>query len=145
MLGVNKYTQKHIDECRSRVELQLSAYKKLVTTARKQVGTNEALLNTAIESFEYPFFNNLVLLLDAFFVHRIRAIEKKDGNPLNEVRVLCNSIMLNNGLMLADSTIKLDPSKSLLKYKVGDKIKLNEKDFLLIFKAFFGEIEKKYL
>jgi hypothetical protein len=37
ILGVNKYTRKYIDECRSKVDLQISAYKKLVTTSRKPV------------------------------------------------------------------------------------------------------------
>lgn len=47
--------------------------------------------------------------------------------------------------MCADKTIKFDPAKSVLKYKVGDEIKLNEEDFALISKAFFAEIESKYL
>ncbi len=107
--------------------------------------TDEPLLNTAIETFEPHFFNNMVLTLDSYFVHRARAIEKKDGNPLNEVRMLCNSMMNNNNMMCADKTIKFDPAKSVLKYGVGDEIKLNEADFILLSSAFFAEIESKYL
>ncbi|MEX1264623.1 MAG: DUF6596 domain-containing protein [Actinomycetota bacterium] len=77
-------------------------------------------------------------------VPRTRALEKKDGNPLNEVRVLCNSMLNNDGIMTADKTIRLDPARSLLKYQVGDTIKLNEGDFLLLSKAFFAEIENMY-
>ncbi len=106
MLCINNYTQKYIDECRSKVDLHLSTYKNLVTTARKLVGNNEDLLNSAIESFEHGFFNNLVLFLDNYFCHRSRTIEKKDGNPLNEVRILCNSMINNNNKMCADKTIK---------------------------------------
>jgi len=85
MLGVKNYTQTYIDECRSRVNVQLSTYNNLITSARKSAGNNEKSLNSAIESFEPIFFNNMVLLLDALFVHRLRMIEGKDGNPLNEV------------------------------------------------------------
>jgi hypothetical protein len=45
------------------------------------------------------------------FLFRIRAIEGKDGNPLNEVRVICNSIMNNKNIMSADNTIRLNPDK----------------------------------
>ncbi len=145
MLGVKKYTQKHIDECRSRVNLQLSTYKNLITTARNPIGKNETSLHSAIESFEPVFFNNMVLLLDALFVHRLRFIEGKDGNPLNEVRVLGNSMLNNNNIVCADNTIKLNPATSVLKYKVGDEITLSEAEFLLLFKAFFAEIERKYV
>lgn len=71
-------------------------------------------------------------------------MEGKDGNPLNEVRVLCNSLLNNGGLMASDKQIKLDPAKSILKYQVGDEIKLSEADFALLAKAFFAEIESKY-
>ena len=90
-------------------------------------------------------FNNMVLALDNLFVHRARDLEKKDGNPLNEVRMLCESIMNNDGEMGADKTIKIDPAKSVLKYRVGDKIRLNEADFILLSSGFFAEIEEKYL
>ena len=40
-------------------------------------------------------------------------MEGKDGNPLNEVRILCNSMMNNNNKMCADKTIKFDSAKSV--------------------------------
>lgn len=135
MLAVNKYPQTYIDGCRSKVDVQISAYKDVVRAARRDPG---------IEAFEPMFFNNMVLLLDHYFVHRTRALEKKDGNPLNEVRVLCNSMLNNDGIMTADKSIRLDPAKSLLKYQVGDTIELNEGDFLLLSEAFFAAIENKY-
>ena len=85
----------------------------------------------------------MVLTLDGYFVHWAGGIEKKDGNPLNEVRMLCNSMMNNNGIMSADKTIKYDPTQSVLKYRVGDEIKLNEANFLRLSSAFFSEIESK--
>ena len=95
-------------------------------------------------------------MLDYFFVHRLSGIDGKDGNPLNEVKILYNSMLNNNNIMTADNVgkiaafaglhaIKLDPTKSVLKYRAGDEIKLNEADFLLLSKAFFAEIESKYV
>jgi hypothetical protein len=52
----------------------------------------------------------MVLVLENYFEHRTRAKEKKDGNPLNEVRLLSTSMMTNNGRMAADKSIKLDPA-----------------------------------
>lgn len=49
------------------------------------------------KKFEVRFFNDQVLLLDLRFVHRLTGIEANDGNLLNEVRVLCNSILLHQG------------------------------------------------
>ena len=46
----------------------------------------------AVDAFVPRFFNGLVLQLDYSFVHRTRNLEGKDGNPLNEVRVLCSSL-----------------------------------------------------
>ena len=71
-------------------------------------------------------------------------MEGKDGNPLNEVRVICNSLMQNGGAMSADKVIRLNPAKSVLKYEVGDEIRLRETDFLRLAEAYFAEIESKY-
>jgi len=53
--------------------------------------------------------------------------------------------MMNNNRMGTDKTIKLDPAKSVLKYRVGEEIKLKEADFMLLSSAFFAEIASKYL
>jgi hypothetical protein len=42
MLCVNRYRKDYIDECRSRMESQLAAYKPLVATAREKTGTNKS-------------------------------------------------------------------------------------------------------
>lgn len=87
----------------------------------------------------------MVIVLDHLFVHRLRTVEGKDGNPLNEVRMLSDSMMNNNNKLSADKTIKYDPARSILKYRISDGIKLNDPNFLLISKAFFAEIESKFL
>src|SRR5436309_9775899 len=89
------------------------------------------------------------------FVYRLRSVEGKDGNPLIEVRVLCNSILLNGGKlqvetppegpMSAGRSLKLPPEKSVLKLKVGDVVKFSEADFVRLSTAFFAELEKRYL
>lgn len=145
MLAVKNYSQQYIDECREKINLLLSTYKDLVTTSKEQGGSDNTKLNSAIEMFEPNFFNNMLLALNDYFLHRMRGLEKKDGNPLNEVRILCDSIMNNNSKMGSDKTIKYEPAKSVLKYKVGDEIKLYAKDFELISEGFFNEIEKKFL
>jgi len=141
MLGMKTYSQDYINACRTRVEANLRAY-------RKQVGKAQS------EEFEDLFFKDQVLLLDYMFVHRFSGIEGRDGNPLNEVRILCNSILLNKHKLQVDrlpgwpnsavSGLKLPPEKSLLKIQVGDEVRLTEGDFVRLSKAFLSEIEKKY-
>jgi hypothetical protein len=141
MLGMKAYSQNYIDACRARVDADLRAY-------RKQVGKAPS------KEFESRFFNDQVLLLDYMFVHRLSGQEGRDGNPLNEVRVLCNSILFNRGKLQVEklpgwpnsavSSLTLPPEKSLLKLKAGDEVQLTEADFVRLSKAFFAELEKKY-
>ena len=141
MLGMKKYPKDYIAACRARVDADLRAY-------RKQVGKSPS------REFEARFFNDQVLLLDHMFVHRLTGIEGKDGNPLNEVRVLCNSLLLNGGKVQVDKLpgwpnsagggFKLPPETSVLKLHAGDEVALSEADFVRISRAFFAEIEKRY-
>jgi hypothetical protein len=127
MLGMRTYTKKYIAACRAKVENDVSAYKKVNA-----------------KPMEIAFFNNMVIVLDHLFVHRLRTVEGKDGNPLNEVRLLADSMMNNNNKMTVDTTIKYDPAQSVLKYEAGKEIQVNEADFVLLSKAFFAEIERKF-
>lgn len=148
MLCMNSYKQDYIDECRSNMESQLAAYTKLLTTARAKSGAGSAAVDSAVAAFEPLFFNNLVVVLDGFFVHRARTLEGKDGNPLNEFRMICTSILENHGVMCTNKTnnktIKYDPDKSVVKLTLGEKIKLTKPDFVRLYKAFFAEVEKKF-
>lgn len=136
MLCMNDYPPEYVRECRARVGAQLAAYRTLVAAAKDPA---------AIDAFEPVFFNNMVIVLDGYFMHRSRILEQKDGNPLNEVRVLCTSMMSNSSAMAADKTIKLDPEKSILGYRVGDEIALTEAQFVRLSAAFFAGIEEKFL
>ncbi len=137
MLGMKTYEKDYVDACRAKIDADVRAFKK-----------------SGARALETTFFNNLVLKLEYMFVHRLTGIEGKDGNPLNEVRVLCNSLLLNQGKLQIDKLsgwpnsagvgIKLSPDKSVLKLKVGEEVKVSETDFVRLAKAFFSEIEKKY-
>lgn len=145
MLYKKKYPQEYIDACREKITGHVEAYRKLVLAARKHSAKNGATLDKAIESFEPHFFNNLVLTLDCHFARRARALEKKDGNALNEVRMLCASLATDHGMLQADKSIKYNPSRAVLRYRLGDKIRVHEADFERLCDAFFDEIEAKYL
>jgi hypothetical protein len=134
MLSTTKYGQDYIDGCRDKVAASVAAYKRVATAAKGKPA----------EAFEPLFFNTMVIVLDAYFTHRARNLEGKDGNPMNEVRVLCNSLMTNDGRLLADKQIKLAPATSQLQYAVGDEIKVTGADFARLSKAYFAAIESTY-
>jgi len=144
MLGVKKYSPEYLEACRSRMEAQLAAYRALVAATRGVKGAQRSELDTRLKAFETQFFNNMVLALEQCFCHRLRGVEGKDGNPLNESRVLAGSLMENGGRMGSDKSIKLEPSESLLKYELGEQIELDENDFNLLARAFLAEIERKF-
>ena len=144
MLGRKNYTQEEIDQGKAALDQHLAAYRRLATAlagtpADKKVGS-------ALESFEAVFFNNLTLVLDHYFVHRLsgKDYEGKDGNPLNEVRVLCDSLISNDGKLRADNQINLASEKSVLKLHPGDPIRLTEADFKRLSTAFFAELQRRF-
>ncbi|MET1071265.1 MAG: hypothetical protein ABWY11_01325 [Umezawaea sp.] len=139
VLAMSSYPQQYVDECRARIDAQVEAYRAVVAA-----GGAGAPFKAAADAFEPVFFNNLLLALESHFVHRLRAKEAKDGNPLNEVRVLSSSLVSAGGVFTADKTIKMNPEHTVLKYRVGDVIAVREADFVALAKAYFAELELKY-
>jgi hypothetical protein len=91
------------------------------------------------------FFNNLILVLDRLYVHRLRIVTGKDGNPLNEVEMICDSLMNNNGIFRGNNVIKYIPEQTVVKLHIGDQIHLKEEEFERLSAAFFAELKSKFL
>ncbi len=125
MLGVSSYKKDYVAACRARMDALLASY-------------------NGSGAFEQPFLSHMILALDHSFMHRLRGAEGKDGNPLNEVRMLANSLLENGGVMTEDKTIKYKPESSVLKIAIGDTIRLDLAGFGRLATAFFDEIEKRY-
>ena len=122
---------------------------RVCAPTRKQAGKAPS------REFEQRFFNDQVLILDNMFVRRLTGIEGKDGNPLNEVRVLCNSILLNQGKLPLTSSLVAElcrlgyqapAGKSLLIKTQGRRGGQADRSRLCAaLRGFFAEIERRYL
>jgi hypothetical protein len=141
MLAVSNYSQEYVDACRANVRAQLAAYGALSELS----GDGQPRLDAALDDFELLFFNHMMIALDAYFTHRLRNKEGKDGNAMNEVRLLAQSIMNNDGVLATDKQIRLKPESSVLGYEVGDPIRLGKDDFERLSEAFFAGIERAYV
>jgi len=144
MLGMREYEQDYIDACRSRVETQIAMFREVARAARDHGDADVSGLEGSLESLEYEYFNNMLLVLEGYFVHRLRGVEGKDGNALNEVRVYARSLMENGGTVMADPQIPLDPGRTVLGLSVGDPITLTVQQYSRLSNAFFREIESKF-
>jgi hypothetical protein len=135
MLAVTSYKPPCVESCRARIAHQLATYRALAAKA----GPSEAL-----GAFSADFCSSMILALDHMFQYRLRNAELKDGNPLNELRMLANSLMEGGGVLLADKTIKYDAAKAVAEIAVGQEIELDVDTFERFARAVLGEIEKKY-
>src|SRR6478672_1017680 len=133
MLGRKNYTHEELTSCRVAVGAQLEAYAAVEANAG----------DDALAAFEGPFFTNLVLALDRWFVHRLRAINGKDGNPLNEVVLIAESVITNGGVLQGSSTITYVPGESMLGLEIGDRISLTREQFERLWEALLAELERR--
>jgi hypothetical protein len=139
MLGRKDYEKEELQAGRSTIKKQLSAYKKLAGSVGENGGKQ------ALAQFEPLFFNDMALALDRFYVHRLRGSTGKDGNPLNELELIVESLMNNGGVLRGNNVIKYIPEDSVLKLQIGDEISLTERDFERLASAFFDELERRFV
>lgn len=133
MLAVTVYEQDYVAACRAGATAQLAAFRKLMKQAPE-----------ATVAFAPGYFITQVLALDHFFLHRQRSLEGKAGGPLNELRMLCDGIKENAGVLPPNSTIKYDAGKSVAGIALGQKIVLDDRAYERLSDAVFDEIEAKY-
>jgi hypothetical protein len=143
MLGRKDYTPQELDAATTAVAETRAAYRTLVDAIHG--ATDDPEVAAALAAFEPRFFNELTLALDRRFVHRLRAVTGKDGNPLNEVELMTESLMNNDGVMRANKVIKLKPEETVLHIEPGDRIALGADQFERLSDAFLGEIAAKFV
>ena len=142
MLGRKDYEQEEVDNGKRAIEATLKAYKKLVASVD---GSANSEAGTALEAFEPLLLNTLTLALDRYYVHRLRSSTGKDGNPLNELELLTESLMNNDGVFRGNNVIKFVPHASVVKVSPGERIRLTLDDFERLEKAFFTDLERKFV
>ncbi len=142
MLGRKDYTRDELDRAKSIIEAQLAAHKSLVDAVS---GGIDKRAEAALADFEPLFFNNMTLVLDRFFVYRLRMVIGKDTNPLNEVEMICDSLMNNGGILRGNNIVRYLPVDSVLRLELGDRIRLSEADFERLSTAFFAEVERRFI
>ena len=134
MLGRNSYTSAEITGARAAVSDLLTSYKALASAT-----------DADRSEFESRWVNSLVLALDRPFVHRIRPVSGKDGNPLNEVELIVDSLLIHGGVFRAGSVIKYRADDAVLGLRDGDPVRLTLRDFERLADAFFVELEIRFL
>ena len=128
MLGRANYPVGYIEAVHARVSRVLKAFDKAKPA---EPFATEALLD-------------VVLGLEMAFVHRLRGQEGKDGNPLNELRMIATSVLEFDGMMTGDKTIRWTPEKSVTGLRIGDKIVLSRKQVGALLDAVIEEVAKRF-
>jgi hypothetical protein len=138
MLAVKSYDPGYVDACTSMIAGRLATLEAVLAAAPS--GTGRA----PFDALERDACADLVLVLDRCFVHRTRAVEGKDGNALNEVRMLTDSILAGGAVLRADGTIRYRPEASVLHLAVGDPIVLDVGMLRRLADAFIAGIRERF-
>ena len=142
MLGRKDYAKEEITNAKTSIDRQMAAYKK---TVKAVDAAADAKAKAALAAFEPLFCNNMVLALDRPFVHRLRMVTGKDTNPLNELELLVDSLINNNGVLRTNNVIKYVPDDSVLKLNDRDAIEPTAAQFERLAKAVFADLTDKFL
>lgn len=132
MLGRRTYTEEELSAARTWFDGAIRAYRALYTDAS---GRGAEL--------EHHYAEALVLSLDRWFVHRLRAVEGDATNPLTELRLVAESI-LTGGTLTEVAGIRYDPAQAVLARALGAPVRLTVTDAETLADAAFVELEAKF-
>ena len=126
----NAYTSDEIEACRDNCDALLAAW-----------AAND-VEDTTLESM---VFAQAVVVLDAWFADRDRDLEGDDGNPMNEVRVIADSVVRNAGTLRVEGPTRWAPERTVLRLAVGDEVEITANGYERLAAAYLAAIEMHYL
>lgn len=129
MLDRLGYPSDEVDSCRDHCDALLAAWE-----------ANE-VEDSTLESL---VFAQAVVVLHTWFGHRAREREGTDANPLNEVRVVADSVVGNDGVLRVLGPITWVPERTVLRLAVGDDVELTARGFARLAAAYLAAIESTY-
>lgn len=134
--------QDYIDTCRARVESQIVAFREFAAAVSRVGIEDHPGLESMLESLEYDYFNNLVIVLHAYFADRVDDHVRRPGPIATEVALLRRSLIEGDGALLGDDDEA--EAKGLLGLAPGDSIQLTQHRFSRLAGAYFAEMERRH-
>jgi len=127
--GRNTYTSDEIESCRDNCDSLLAAW-----------AAND-VEDTTLESL---VFGQAVVVLHTWFGHRAPDLEGDDANPMNEVRVIADSIVDNDAVLRVQGPITWVTERTVLRLAVGDPVEVTANGFERLAAAYIAAIEATY-
>jgi hypothetical protein len=127
--GRNTYTSDEIESCRDNCDSLLAAW-----------AAND-VEDTTLESL---VFGQAVVVLHTWFGHRAPDLEGDDANPMNEVRVIADSIVDNDAVLRVQGPITWVAERTVLRLAVGDPVEVTANGFERLAAAYIAAIEATY-
>jgi hypothetical protein len=142
MLGRKNYEPEELDAAKTMVDAHVARFRAL----RKAVAAGgDKKATAAVDALEPALGNDLAMMLDRFFVHRIRGVTGKANTPLNELELVTESLMLHGGRFRTNKVLKYSAADSVLGLEPGDEIALSVDDVARLADAVFAELNDKFL
>lgn len=130
MPGRNAYTSDEIESCRDHCDCLLAAW-----------GANDIQDST----LEARVFTQAVVVLDAWFAERKRDPESTGVGPLDEVRVIADSVIRNGGTLRVDGSVPWVPERTALRLEVGQEVEVTANGYERLAAAYLAALDATQL
>lgn len=130
MLGRTSYSPDELESCRDAADALLAVWQ-----------ANDI----HDETLENLVFTQAVVALHAWFVHRSPELEGTSGNPMNEVRVLADSVIANGGVVRVEGPIRWVPERTVLRLAVGDEVVVTANSYERLAAAYLDAVSDTFV